>query len=487
MTGQPISDEEWQELSLWISRTMGLHFPPERRDDLGRGIGGAAAGLGFPDLASCVRALPGVTPDQAQLQLLASHLTIGETYFFRDRPVMDALARQILPALIRSRRGRVQSLRLWSAGCASGEEAYTLAILVHQALPDLADWRVTITATDINPLTLRKAVAGQYGEWSFRNLPAGIRERYFERMADGRHALAERIRKLVNFEYLNLVQDRYPCIETDTNAMDIIFCRNVLMYFKPLQVAKVVANLQHSLVAGGWLAVSPAETSQVLFGDFEQVNFPGAIFYRKDDGRQRPAPAQVPAALPPPAPAAAPAAPRAPAPTPGPPALAPAAVARMLCEHGRYAEAADTLLQSFARQPPDRQSYSLLARALANQGQLAPALDWCERWIAADKVDPAGHYLRAIVLLEQGDEEQARTSLRRATFLEPDFVLAHFALGNLARRQGREAEAAKHFANTQLLLQRYRPGDLLPESDGLSADRLAQTLAAIAGAEPGAP
>src|SRR6185503_11392289 len=137
-----------------------------------------------------------------------------------------------------------------------------------------------------------------------------------------------------------------------------------------------------------------------------------------------------------------------------------------LYQHGRYPETADMLLALFAGQAaPDPQAFSLLARALANQGKLADALAWCARWIANDKLDSSGHYLRAMVLQEVGDNELARRSLLRAVYLDSDFVLAHFALGNLARKCDKVDEADKHFTNALHLLGGCQPNDLLPESD----------------------
>ena len=156
------------------------------------------------------------------------------------------------------------------------------------------------------------------------------------------------------------------------------------------------------------------------------------------------------------------------------------AVAAALYQQGRYAQAADTLLSSWtARDAPNPPMFSLLARALANQGKLADALAWCDRWVAADKLDASGHYLRAVILQELGDNDQARGSFQRAIYLHPDFVLAHFALGNLARGHGKNAEAGKHFANASHLLRSCQPGDLLPESDGLTTGRLSEIIASI--------
>ena len=132
---------------------------------------------------------------------------------------------------------------------------------------------------------------------------------------------------------------------------------------------------------------------------------------------------------------------------------------------------------------PELPEFSTSARALANQGKLAEALTWCDRWIAAEKLNAAGHYLRAVVLLEQGNPEQARRSLQRAIYLHPDFVLAHFSLGNLARRSGRNGEADKHFANALHLLARLQPDTPLPESDGLTAARLTETITALTSLE----
>lgn len=500
MRHDQVMQAQWSQLSELVAGTTGLHFPRERWDDLKRGLVDAAQEFGFEDAAACVDWLLSAPPTRAQVQVLASHLTIGETYFFRDGPTLEAFTESILPELIRARRGGEQRLRIWSAACCSGEEPYSLAILLHEALPDFRDWQVTITATDINASFLRKAAAGIYGEWSFRNAPARLKQRYFHRTADGRYAIAPQIKKLVNFAYLNLAEDVYPSLETDTNAMDVIFCRNVLMYFTPQQTRKVLGKLHHSLVEGGWLVVSPSEASQTLFSQFVTVDLAGASLYKKSNAAPQTEPGTVAITGAPEsgfpaveaslswAPSAAPLVvlePGRPMEDFAVPEAAGSAQtsAESLYGQGRYAEVVETLLAPLAERAPGPVACSLLARALANQGRLAEALTWCDRWILADKQDPAGHYLRAVVLLEQGEPEQARSSLQRATYLEPEFVLAHFALGNLARRCGKAGEAGKHFSNTLHLLQRYHPDDPLRESDGLTAGRLAQTLAWLTGPE----
>ena len=471
MRSSTVPAPQQRQLSEFVAEKTGLHFPPERWSDLQYGLVGAATEFGFEDVARCTDWLLAAPLTTAQLQTLASHLTIGETYFLREKPTFDVLAHRVLPDLIHSRRGREQRLRLWSAGCCTGEEAYSLAILLQQLLPDLADWQVTILATDINPHFLRKAVAGSYGEWSFRDAPVGFKELYFHRNKAGRYVVAPEIKAMVTIEHLNLVEDGYPSLATDTNAMDLIFCRNVLMYFTPAQTRKAIGKLHRSLLDGGWLAVSPCEASQTLFPQFATRNFPGVVLYQKSEAEAGRAPGFPPAVSPiskwpvtDPGWNTEPAELHPITPLPEPPIPPPAPMETPTA--------------------PELPESPTLARALANQGKLAEALTWCDRWIAAEKLNAAGHYLRAVVLLEQGDPEQARRSLQRAIYLHPEFVLAHFALGNLARRGGRNGEADKHFANALHLLARLPPDTLLPESDGLTAARLTETITALTSLEP---
>jgi chemotaxis protein methyltransferase CheR len=505
-------DDLWQRVGEFIAQNTGLHFPAERRPDLQRGLTAAAAEFGLADGASCADWLLSAPLTRPQLNALARHLTIGETYFFRERKTFDALAEHILPELLRHRRGGGQRLRLWSAACSTGEEAYSLAILVQQVLPDWRDWDVTILATDINERSLQKAIAGVYGEWSFRESPPGFKARHFTPTPDGRFTIVPEIRNCVSFAHMNLAQDCFPSLPTDTEAMDVILCRNLLIYFTASHARKLVENLRRALADGGWLAVSPSECSQALFSRFAAVNFPGSILYRKGQVEERSptAPASFDAIAERPAPVsgritqraapasdsiaecAAPALDASPSSTPAV-AAEPSqscAEAESLYAQCRYAEAAGTLQALFAREATrtpaafSRTAYglralSLLTRALANLGEHADALAWSERWIAADKTDSVAHYVHAVVLQEMGESEAARGSLQRAVYLQPGFALAHFVLGNLARADARTAEANKHFANALHVLRGSPPDALLPESDGMTAGRLAEIIAGL--------
>jgi chemotaxis protein methyltransferase CheR len=455
---QETPDIDWARLSESIARITGLHFPAERQADLYRGLSGVAKELGFDTIGRCARWLLSAEPTPRQLQVLASHLTIGETYFFRERKVFDALAEHVIPELMQRHR-RDRQLRFWSAGCCTGEEPYSLAILLQQCIPDLQDWRISILATDINARFLQKAATGIYGEWSFRDTPASFRERYFTRTPEGRYALLPKIRQRVRFAPLNLASDTFPSLATETQAMDLIFCRNTLMYFTPPQAEKAIGNLRRSLLDNGWFLVSGSESSHTLYPGFTAINFPGAILYRKNDGRE-PAPVWIDT-------------PR----TVEPPSFE---LADSLYKQGDYEATSTALMASIAPDvAPEPPVFSLLARSLANQGKLQEALDCCDRWVAAAPLESSARYLRAVVLEELGNREEARRSLQQALYLQPDFVLAHFALGNLARSNGEDEQARRHFRNTVTLLKCFPPEDILPESDGLTAGRLQEIVQSL--------
>jgi chemotaxis protein methyltransferase CheR len=479
-----LPDTLLSRLSDFLESQTGLHFPKSRWRDLERGIAAAFRESGHAHMEDYLHWLLSAPLTRTQIEGLGSHLTVGETYFFREKASLDILERRILPELLRARAQEERRLRIWSAGCCSGEEPYSIAMLLDGMIPDLENWNLTILATDINPLFLRKAARGVYGTWSFRDTPGWLKERHFTRRPDGRFEIQPRIRRMVTFSYLNLAEDAYPSLVNGTNAMDVILCRNVLMYFAPQRARKVVDKLYHALVDGGWLITSSTETSNAQFSAFTAVAFPGAFLYRRTAGAGPRGVAvryQAPLCDGDAVPA------RAPAPAPSSEtgissvsrsAFAPEVVHPAGDERPLEAEDADS------RGHDERELPQRKARACANQGRLAEAIEWCEKAIAADKLNPAHYYLLAAINQERGQLEAAEHSLRRALYLEPAFALAHFALGNLCLSRGRQAEARRHLGNALTVLRACPADAMLPESDGLSAGRLAEIIASLQASLP---
>jgi chemotaxis protein methyltransferase CheR len=507
-----ISSTMLSQLSEFIAREMGLHFPTGRWADLERGIRSAAREFDFEDVGVCIEWLLSSRPVREKVEILASHLTIGETYFFREKKIFEALGESILPELIRSRRGSEQRLRIWSAGCATGEEPYSIAILLSKMMTDLKDWNITILATDINPRFLKKASEGLYNEWSFRDCPRWVQEKYFQKAKDHRLEIMPYIKKMVAFSHHNLAEDPYPALLNNTNAMDIIFCRNVLMYFAQDQVNKVVRGFYDCLIDGGGLIVSPTEASHVLYPQFTAVNFPGATLYRKevakfkmqdtscklqDSSFQRektPSPEpkfqdllsypekekiedeyriSFPASKS-----------RAPIPDSKPSVSDLYREALTLYEKGRYIEAEEKVIALPSHDRTESRAMALLARIYANQGKLHEAGDCCRKALTEDKLNPSYYYLLSTILQEQNQLEEAASSLKRTLYANPDYVLAHFALGNLSLRQMKFQESHKHFENALSLLCTYKPEEILPESEGMTAGRLIEIIRSTVYMEP---
>jgi chemotaxis protein methyltransferase CheR len=478
-----IPDTLLSQLSEFIAAKTALHFPRERWGDLERRTSSAAKEFGFIDNEGFIRWIISSSPTREQIEILASHLTIAETYFWREPRVFDALQKKILPEFIHLREKGEKRLRIWSAGCATGEEPYSIAIAILRAIGGLENWHITILATDINPRILAKAMAGVYGKWSFRNVPSWLKNEYFRPKEDVMSEILPGIRNMVTFEYLNLAEDIYPSPLNNTSAMDIIFCRNVLMYFAPERGKKVIENLYHCLVDGGWLIVGASELSHQMFQKFTPIHFPEAICYRKGHQESRiysrreyiEPPAEftfgvnyVPTGT----------------------LTTESEITPEPHEEAKPQQAEDpSPLKSFERpqkeevtekiedkETPETVAFSI--RMFADRGELEQALALCEKAIADNKLDPLMHYLRAIILQERNSEGEAIASIRRALYLTPDFVLANFALGNLLMRRGDRRAGKKCFKNVLSLLSKFRQEEILPEADGLTAGRLREIVQA---------
>ena len=433
---------------------------------------------------------PSLTADQ--IQTLAWHLTIGETYFLRGGQTFTVLEREVLPELLLARRNGERQLRLWSAGCAGGEEPYSLAITVSRLIADLSEWNVTILATDINTRALHKASEGVYSNWSFRDTPDWLRPQFFARTAAGDWAIRPEIKRRVTFSYLNLAADPYPSLATNTNAMDIIFCRNVLMYFSadtmrrgrrpaprraarrrlPVRgaergVARVLPAVRAGHLAGRDLLPQSAAGGRRRT---DTARPPGKASRRHGrsagDARADGAGAgagQTGAGL---ATGQAGAAGRKPAPRP----VARAAPAG---REPAVRDGAPTALAAGAA------VLAASARRAANEGRLGEALKDCEEAIGADKLSADYRYLQATILGELDRDDDAVKALNSALYLDPRFVLAHFLYGNIARRRSRSADADSHFRTTLSLLEELSPDDVLPESEGMTAGKLAEIVRSI--------
>ncbi len=282
-----LGNQDYERFRDLIGARTGMLFGSRRRDALVRGVAEAVGRAGCETPGEYYYLLHRAQVDSQLWEDLIGVITVGETYFFRNPAHFDALRQHILPdLLVRHRDDR--RLRIWSAGCATGEEPYSVAMLLRQLLPDIDRWNILILGTDINKQALRRAGTRRYSEGSLRSTDPAIRQRYFtphggpfDEAGPQPFELCPQVGEMVTFSYLNLVEDSYPSLVTNTNAMDLILCRNVAIYLPQAVIRKLIARFHRCLLPGGWLIVGAAETGSIDCNRLEVRNLSRAIVHQK--------------------------------------------------------------------------------------------------------------------------------------------------------------------------------------------------------------
>lgn len=282
---QPLSDGEYRWFREWLREEYGLVFGPEKRDILRSRLEPRRAELGFDTFEELYFHLKFHPDREAEREKLIPHLTNNESYFFRESAQLDVFRTEVLPAIRKRAEARNRhEVRILSAGCAAGEEPYSLAILARESRLFPPGWKIRITGLDLDHAALERARAACYGENAFRRVDPAIRSRHFEQQADGRWRLDERIRAMVQFDQANLLDDGWAA---NNAAQDVIFCRNVLIYFADDTTRGVVQSFFNALRPRGYLFLGHAETLSRVATRFEAERRPGAIYYQRpetDDG-----------------------------------------------------------------------------------------------------------------------------------------------------------------------------------------------------------
>lgn len=460
----------------YVETSTGLHFSRERYSDVEQKLLAAVNEFGFSRVDEFLAWLKGRSLSVPQMEMLAGLLTVGETYFWREPAIFTALEEKILPDLIRRKENTGKTLRIWSAGCSSGEEAYSLAIAVKRSLFHRPDWSVTILATDLNPRALRKANGGIYTDWSFRNAPKWLKDGYFRSLARGRYAISPEIQKMVTFAPLNLAVDKFPDLENNTASMDIIFCRNVLMYFSSAGIRQITEKFCRCLLQDGVFVVSASELSIDVAAEFRPWHIGEAIVFRRGAAEENiaqkiPAFEVLPGILPDKMEATgfSPASWQS-VPPENPDCRTPDAIEPLAMTELKTAEAVKVVQTAAANPQPGQ------IEALADQGRLLEALALCDSELENHKLDVRLHYLRATILQELGKLPDAVEALKKALYLHADYFMGHFVMGNLMLRLGKNKAAARSFANVIDLIAGFAHDAVLPDSGGLTAGRLREII-----------
>ncbi|HNP71339.1 MAG TPA: CheR family methyltransferase [Kouleothrix sp.] len=468
-----LSPEQFAHFRALLADYSGISIDSAHQRALEQGLAQRLQATG--ETLATYRRWLGTLAGRAELRQLSELLLNHETMFFRNGPHFRALRDVLLPEL-HQRKPPGEPLRIWSAGCATGEEAYSLAISALETLGQPPARPVEIWATDLSEPALQSARAGMYRGRSLQNVPPELLQRYFT-PHDGGFGPTPAVRALVRFAQLNLLEP-FPA---EAQNVDIIFCQNVTIYFQLHTCQALIARFYSCLPDGGMLFLGFSETLWNVSEQFATREVAGAYVYCKG------------AATPPEPPAARKAQPR-------PPAEAPSARPRRvpavpvpsfnrhagaaktdralldsgyaLLSQGRSEEALDHLRQVAPQSPLVGEALLLIARGHADRGDLDLAIAEVQRSIEIDALNHAAYLLLGTIYSRQEQWPAAIEQLERARYLEAESALVSFRLAEAYRQAGRFEKALLEYRNTLQKLDRYPPGELL---DGVAVGWLRET------------
>lgn len=263
-----------------IHKRFGLVIHINQAQELVKTIGAACKKFNYQP-QEYLEQLKKCSSNSSLLADLVAAITVGESYFFRDKNQIHLLENKLLPQLIKQ-KSQDFTLKIWSAGCSSGEEIYTIAMLLAELIPNMDIWDLYLLGTDINTAALQKATTGTYGQWSMRSIPERYMQRYF--LKNNRtHILSPEIRDLVQFKYLNLCDNSYPSIINGIFEVDLILCRNVLIYFDNELVTQIMKKISACMTEDAYLLLGASDPI-VTTGTNLVFHHDGAIYFSLDNG-----------------------------------------------------------------------------------------------------------------------------------------------------------------------------------------------------------
>ncbi len=413
--------------------------------------------------------------DNQEWKELLNILTIKHTFFFRNQPQFKALKQVVLPELLQHKKRmssyKKPTLNIWSAGCATGEEPYSIAMMLHDCL-NLKEWQVKILATDISEQALHLAQLGVYSDNALQSLDHHYRSRFFApkpSFSDQKgFAIHENIKKLVRFEYLNLMNPEYP------KNMDIIFCRNVMIYFDSSLIQDVIRRFEQGLLSPGYLFIGHSESLQGLGHHLQLRHQEEGVFYQKADQdltEQPNTPQKPPCHKSKRRLVAVPIQPTStPASRPLPEQLLDIQTAY---NHKDYDQALRWIHQAQHDYPETDEPLFYAAQIYLNQRHFDLAGAALQRLLQRNPMYAQGYYLQGLLALEQHKLEDAEDALKKAVYIEHRFPMAHFTLALAYSQHNKISAAIREYRNAlKILMQQDNLETEVDYSGGFSHETL---------------
>lgn len=275
-----LADKDFELFRDYIYNLCGIYFHNSKKYFLESRLARRMDEAGISSHVEYHKLLKSGPGGSQELKKLLDEITTNETCFFRNLPQLSALENKLLPEVVAT-KGKIgfRKLRIWSAASSSGEEAYTMAMILLEKRPALLkDWIIEIVGTDINETVLAQAREGIYNSYSVRNTPDFYLKKYFKQESNERYVLSPEVKKLVTFNHLNLYDDTKMIF---MKSFDFIFCANVLIYFDTASKSKVVQHFYNNLQPYGYFFVGQSESLHGVNDNFKTVHFPGGFAYKK--------------------------------------------------------------------------------------------------------------------------------------------------------------------------------------------------------------
>jgi len=467
----PLSPYDFDLFQKLLIETSGLRFDEGRGQSMHQALWQRLQHRGYDSYREYYNLLKFHPEGRLEIRELFDLITIGETYFFRNRAQFDVLMRFVLPEMIQKKvASGDKCIRAWSAGCSRGDEAYSIAIAMIEVFPTFEEWKVSVLGTDINRKGLACSEDAVYIEKDVGHLPKEYVDKYFMRQGSTYH-LRDDVKALVKFEYHNLATD--PCLHENMQNVDILFCRNVIIYFDPETTQQVLESFYNCLGRDGYLFLGHTETLWQITNRFERVEFPQTFIYKKQLGPVRedvmkPFMAVPEISIGNLAPSVRPVSPfehevkheasglalHAP-----PEPFIPQPVEPLVSPALQVDNPSDVASDQAAGQDKGDILTSLAkATALANESKYKEAADILGKIVEADNLSVEAYYLLGVLSYKSGNLKEAETQFRKVIYVSPDSVLAYFNLGNMYLYQRRLRDATREFKNAVRLLEK-RPKD----------------------------
>lgn len=430
--------------------------------------------------------------EDSYFRKLISCLTTNETYFFRGKMDFEILRNHIFPELIKRESSNSRAISIWSAACSTGEEPYSLAIMLKELIPEIETWKINIIASDIDETSIRTARKGEYSQWSFRGVDTNIINKYFYKKNDT-YKIKENYKSLVQFIHHNLISDNTPSNGNgDDEKFDIIICRNVTIYFKKETTMGLALNFYNSLKDGGYLVVGHAEYSADNYSKFISRVFPNGIVYQKSvngNRNKKIIPEQIKSLK------------REPFKKTdyllniikkSSPALLKTSDNLNLSEHRNnlreetiifneaityynssdYDFAIDRFFKILDINPKNVRASWMLCHMSANRGHFEEAVKWGNRCIEIDPLFKEAYYSLALIHLERKEYNEAVEKLKKVIYIDANFTLGYFTLGNIYALMYLHSQAKDCFKIASDLLSSKASDEIVFQAEHLTVREL---------------